>query len=249
MIQCQDMPKTAYLTPEQRKANEITYSREYNSRPEVKEARQAWSKTEKGRQSQKDADERRRAKKQGRESKAPPKKVPQTIEERRESIRLASLKFTEENPELVKARKKKWREDNWDIQYALQRQWIIDNPERYKELCLRANHKRRVRLESISGIDLGRWKETLEYFEYKCGYCRDWATCLDHIVPVAKGGTNDHGNLIPACKRCNSSKRHKDLKEWFATSRIAKEGMKRLWDYKPPPKEVKIRIPKTKKTA
>ncbi len=241
------MPKTARLTPEQRKANELSYSREHNSKPETKEYQREWANSEKGKQSRRDSTERYRAKKQGRESKAPPKKIPQTVEERRESNRLASRKFTAENPELVKARKKKWREDNWDLQYAFQRAWIVANPERYRELCLRASHKRRVKLENQPGIDLDRWKETLEYFDYKCGYCRDWATCLDHIVPVAKGGTNHHTNLMPACKRCNSSKRHKDLKEWLATSRIAKEGMQRRWDYQPPPREVKIKIPKTNK--
>ena len=29
------------------------------------------------------------------------------------------------------------------------------------------------------------------------------ATC-DHIIPKARGGTNDRQNLVPACRRCNS---------------------------------------------
>lgn len=237
------MPK-ARLSPEQRKANERAYSLAYNSKEENKERQRVWSQSETGKASRAASQERYRAKKQGRESKAPPKKTPQTKEERRESIRIASLKFTEENRELVNSRKRKWREENWDIQYALQKAWIAANPERHKELCLRAIHKRRVRLENQPTVDIIVWRETLEMFDYKCAYCRDWATCLDHVVPVSKGGTNDPDNCLPACKRCNSSKRDKDLNVWLKTSRIAKEALSRPLDYEPPEKQPKIRIPR-----
>lgn len=33
---------------------------------------------------------------------------------------------------------------------------------------------------------------------------------IDHIVPVARGGTNDFDNLVAACKTCNSSKHTQD---------------------------------------
>lgn len=33
------------------------------------------------------------------------------------------------------------------------------------------------------------------------------ATSVDHIVPLARGGTNAITNLQPACGACNSSKR------------------------------------------
>jgi len=40
----------------------------------------------------------------------------------------------------------------------------------------------------------------------KCFYCGRPATCLDHIVPVEKGGTNDPWNLTAACTECNRTK-------------------------------------------
>ena len=40
-----------------------------------------------------------------------------------------------------------------------------------------------------------------------CFYCGMDANTIDHIIPVAKGGTDEDGNLVAACKRCNYSKK------------------------------------------
>lgn len=38
-----------------------------------------------------------------------------------------------------------------------------------------------------------------------CGYCfQEWASCYDHVMPVAHGGTNRKSNLYPSCQRCNA---------------------------------------------
>jgi hypothetical protein len=53
-----------------------------------------------------------------------------------------------------------------------------------------------------------------ERCEGRCAYCTGqllyndpWH--IDHIVPLAKGGSNDEGNLTLACARCNVKKRDK----------------------------------------
>lgn len=30
---------------------------------------------------------------------------------------------------------------------------------------------------------------------------------MDHVVPVARGGTSTKGNVVPACRKCNQEKR------------------------------------------
>ena len=30
---------------------------------------------------------------------------------------------------------------------------------------------------------------------------------MDHVVPVARGGTSTRGNVVPACRACNAAKK------------------------------------------
>ena len=44
-----------------------------------------------------------------------------------------------------------------------------------------------------------------------CHYCSKKFTknelTMDHIVPIARGGTSTPGNIVPACRACNQAKR------------------------------------------
>lgn len=44
---------------------------------------------------------------------------------------------------------------------------------------------------------------------WECYWCGMDANTVDHIIPVAKGGSDDLENLVAACKRCNSAKQDK----------------------------------------
>lgn len=48
-----------------------------------------------------------------------------------------------------------------------------------------------------------------------CSYCGGAGGTIDHIVPIAKGGTNDWWNLTAACKSCNSGKCALELLEYL----------------------------------
>lgn len=41
---------------------------------------------------------------------------------------------------------------------------------------------------------------------FRCFYCGDPATTVDHLVPVIRGGTDDESNLVAACAGCNGTK-------------------------------------------
>jgi len=37
---------------------------------------------------------------------------------------------------------------------------------------------------------------------------------MDHVVPLTRGGKSTKGNLVPACKACNSKKKYLLPIEW-----------------------------------
>lgn len=62
------------------------------------------------------------------------------------------------------------------------------------------------------------WKRKLA--KGRCHYCgtetppRDLT--MDHIVPIARGGRSTKGNLVTACKACNTAKKQRLPMEWDA---------------------------------
>lgn len=49
----------------------------------------------------------------------------------------------------------------------------------------------------------------------KCLYCPiQPAGTVDHLIPVSRGGNHSIGNLVPACRSCNSRKGGRFLMEW-----------------------------------
>ena len=51
-----------------------------------------------------------------------------------------------------------------------------------------------------------------------CHYCgksfQPEELTMDHIVPIVRGGKSIRGNLVPACKDCNSRKKYLLPIEW-----------------------------------
>lgn len=51
-----------------------------------------------------------------------------------------------------------------------------------------------------------------------CHYCHRKVApqelTMDHLVPVARGGRSTRGNVVPACKSCNSRKKYLLPVEW-----------------------------------
>lgn len=53
------------------------------------------------------------------------------------------------------------------------------------------------------------WKSITEFYGGLCAYCQSqpWVD-IDHFIPTSRGGTHSPGNVVPACKSCNSSKKN-----------------------------------------
>ncbi len=51
-----------------------------------------------------------------------------------------------------------------------------------------------------------------------CYYCggkfKAMELTMDHLIPIVRGGKSVPGNLVPACKECNSKKKYLLPTEW-----------------------------------
>lgn len=186
-------------------------------------------------------EKQRKASEKQRRKKGMKKRIPLTDKQRKEKAYAACRRWVANNPEHVRAYARDWarqdRKDNPE-KYA-----EIDNsrerdPQKRREYNRQYKHSHlRVLSEAekirVGTIDFEAYYKTLELFDYKCVYCREAATTIDHIVAIMQGGTNHTTNLIPACKSCNSSKWKRHLGQWLQMPR-AKRVLARPYDYEPP---------------
>ena len=107
---------------------------------------------------------------------------------------LALQLYHDERPEKRKVRRKNIRV------------WKKANPEKVKV----ASHARRARKLAAEGFHTAdEIKELLRRQGRKCAYCSKSVRNgyhVDHVVPLARGGTNWITNLAVSCARCNTSK-------------------------------------------
>lgn len=115
------------------------------------------------------------------------------IERLRERNRDKAARELAENPERVRAR---------------QRAWKARNPEKVRRgnFLRRAHHMDDESQEWLLEVLPGD----------PCAYCGAPADHVDHIDPIALGGTNHWSNLAAACGRCNLSKNATPLLLWMA---------------------------------
>ena len=72
----------------------------------------------------------------------------------------------------------------------------------------RGNHTVRLNSNAIA--------ERFAQFDNSCAYCGSTTHLIvEHFIPRAKGGPHALGNLLPACQRCNVSKRDHDPEHWY----------------------------------
>jgi 5-methylcytosine-specific restriction endonuclease McrA len=55
----------------------------------------------------------------------------------------------------------------------------------------------------------------LQETNYRCIYCNNIATTLDHIIPKWGGGNSLQSNLVAACQTCNTSKGTNHWRVWY----------------------------------
>ena len=110
-----------------------------------------------------------------------------------------------------KARTARWLESNPEGQARNYARWRKRHPEKVKELY---NRYRGRKNKAGGKYTVDQIAARIVLFGSRCAYCGAAYQHLDHVIPLARGGTNWPANLRPACRRCNSRKSDKDWREW-----------------------------------
>lgn len=118
-----------------------------------------------------------------------------------------------------------WRAANKALLLEIATRWRKQNAEKRRQIQAkyRATHKAEIaawhaiRKSAKARTRPIRLIKLLKSVEGFCVYCgrRTGRLELDHIVPVARGGTGAFKNFMPACRACNSSKSDKECTDWL----------------------------------
>ena len=103
------------------------------------------------------------------------------------------------------------------------RLWLQRHPERhaYRSAVYRARKAAAVFGDQKRVKALYKWMRSTAIFV--CYWCREeipvgGPRCLDHYLPLVKGGAHSIDNLVPCCITCNSRKNNKLPEEFILTS-------------------------------
>lgn len=126
----------------------------------------------------------------------------------RERKRETDREWEKSNRERVRANRRKWRanwsEERREQEAQYRREWRKQNPEKARAIF----HKRLARTRAAEGnFTAEQWKAVLDFYEHTCLCCGEQGkVTVDHVVPLARGGSNGIENLQPLCQSCNSRK-------------------------------------------
>jgi 5-methylcytosine-specific restriction endonuclease McrA len=135
-------------------------------------------------------------------------------------------RYRKENKEFIAEGKRRYREVNRDYVAWDKRCYEAKNPEK----GLLRRHRRRAKLKSALGrFDKAYLSYLYELQQGRCCWCggaminrllnphapRKEKFTIDHLTPIARGGSSWWWNLVLACDRCNISRNARYvLGEW-----------------------------------
>ncbi len=82
------------------------------------------------------------------------------------------------------------------------RTWQKANPQKHRQHSRAQQHRLRARAHGVKSgpIQVSFEGET-------CAWCETApAEVVDHVIPLAHGGSDQHTNKVPACRSCNTRK-------------------------------------------
>lgn len=115
------------------------------------------------------------------------------------------------NQAAIVEKRKKYHAENASLIVSRVNKWRKANPEKFKELAVTTKNRRRALKQGCGGEHTAAdRRDILNAQKGRCAYCRkrmrkheiEW----DHIVALARGGSNDRRNIQALCSTCNRRK-------------------------------------------
>ncbi len=142
--------------------------------------------------------------------------------------------WMQRNPEKARQAMRLWRQQHPEEHRAELRAYYARDPQRRqrqidaspnrKAVRIAMKHRRRDR--AVAGgpsFTYQEWLALVAQYQRCCAYCGAAGSVqVDHRTPLSRGGTNEIGNILPACARCNLRKHTMTDAEFRA--RLAAEG-------------------------
>lgn len=159
-----------------------------------------------------------------------------------ERAKAIQLKYRENHRQLSAEKNRRYHLENLERERLRHLQWHTENRQKSAEASRRwqSRNRERVQLqqsiyrktdEGRAAIKKGRQKrralkvqvlsvpydlsKVMQAFDGNCSYCGQQAEAVDHFLPLSKGGTDVKSNVLPCCRRCNSSKWNHEPYEWY----------------------------------
>lgn len=88
---------------------------------------------------------------------------------------------------------------------------------KYRDKSVAKCVRRRARLANaeINSFTAEEWTFMKMSYSFKCAYCQaDKPLCIDHVIPLSRGGNHCLANIVPACRSCNSKKGARDAESF-----------------------------------
>jgi hypothetical protein len=126
-------------------------------------------------------------------------------------------KWRDANIDRVKENCRQWRIRNLEYVKSTVREWRKDNREACREYGRRRSALIRAgRRRALQPVTLSLRMQRFAVWANTCAYCcRNGAMEADHVLALNAQGVHELSNIVPACRRCNASKRDHPVESWY----------------------------------